>query len=94
MAYFWKCDFTVCIKRQLLDLPTTNYATIADLVGIDTTGVDTTKVTSKTDLDSLRATIENLDLDKNQTVPADLIKLGNALDNYVVKKNGYQSQCY
>ena len=94
MGYFWKCGFVICIKGQLLDLPATNYATIADLEGIDTTGIDTTKVTSKTDLNSLRATVENLDVDKNQTVLADLSKLVNVLDNYLVKKIGYQSQCY
>ena len=53
---------------------------------IDTTGIDTAKVTSKTDLASLKARIDNLDVDKNETAPADLSKLSNVLDNDLVKK--------
>ena len=54
---------------------------------IDTTGIDTAKVTSKTDLASLKARIDNLDVDKNETAPADLSKLSNVLNNDLVKKN-------
>ena len=85
LACFWKCDFAICIKTP--GSAPANYATKADLRDIDTTGIDTAKVTSKTDLASLKARIDNLDVDKNETAPADLSKLSNVLDNDLVKKN-------
>ena len=44
---------------------------------------------SKTDLASLKTKEENLDVDKVKTVPSDLSKLTNVVDNDVIKKTVY-----
>ena len=41
---------------------------------------------SKTNLASMRTKIDNLDVDKLKTVPVDLSKLCNVIDNNVAKK--------
>ena len=48
------------------DLP--NYATKADLKGA--AGIDTSMLTSKADLASLKTKVDNLNVDKLKTVPA------------------------
>ena len=60
-----------------------NYATKADLKGA--TGTDTSTLVLKTDLASLKTKVDNLDVYKLKTVPADLSKLSNVVDNNVVK---------
>ena len=65
------------------DLP--NYATKTDLK--DATGVDTSKLATKSDLASLKAEIDKIDVDKLKTAPADLSKISNVVNNEVVKKN-------
>ena len=40
---------------------------------------------SKTHLASLKTEVDNLDLDKLKTMPADLSKLSNVVDNDVIK---------
>ena len=44
---------------------------------------------TKTDLVSLKTKIDNLDVDKRKTVPADLSKLSNLVDNDVVERTTY-----
>ena len=44
---------------------------------------------SKTHLANLKTEVDNLDLDKLKTVPADLSKLSNVVDNDVVIKTMY-----
>ena len=44
---------------------------------------------SKVDLASLIVKVDNLDIGKLKTVPVDLSKLSNAVDNNVVKKAVY-----
>ena len=61
-----------------------NYAGEADLKGA--TGVDTFKLVAKSDLASLKAEIDKIDIDKLNTAPADLSKLSNLVNNEVVKK--------
>ena len=64
------------------DLP--NYVTKADLK--NATGIDTSKLAGKSDLVSLEAEVDKLDIDKLVPVPIDLRKLSDALKNCVVKK--------
>ena len=46
----------------------------------------TTSVISKTDLAARETRIYKMDLDKLKTVPADLSKLSNVVNNYAIKK--------
>ena len=73
----------VMVKVEL-DLST--YAKKPDLKGA--TGIDTTTLPSKTNLASLKTKADNLDADKLKTIPADLRKLSNVVDN-VVKNTIY-----
>ena len=68
------------IKVQL-DL--TNYATKDGVKNI--THVDVSSFASKTNLAALKTEVDKLDTDKLKTVPADLAKLTNVVDNDVVK---------
>ena len=69
-----------------LDLP--KYARKADLK--EATGIDLSVLASKTSLSCLKTKVNNLDVDKLKTVPADLSKLSNVVDN-VVKKTVYEN---
>ena len=70
------------IKVQL-DL--SKYATKTGLKNI--THADTSSFASKTNLAALKTEVDKLDTDKLKTVPADLAKLTNVVDNNVVKKD-------
>ena len=61
-----------------------NYATKTDLK--NATGVDTFKLAAKSNLASLKAEIDKLDIDKLITAPVDLSKLSDVAKNDVVKK--------
>ena len=50
-----------------------------------TTGTDTSMLASKTHLASLKTEVDNLDLDKFKTMPADLSKLSNVVNDDVIK---------
>ena len=52
-------------------------------------GVDTSKLAAKSDLASLKAEIDKIEVDKLKTVPVDLSKPSNVVNNYVVKKTVY-----
>ena len=55
------------------------------------TGVDTLKFTKKAYLESLKSKVDKLDFDKLKTVPTDLRKLSNLVDNDVErKKSAYE----
>ena len=62
-----------------------NYATKTDLK--NATGVDASKLAAKSDLVSLKAEIDKIYVHKLKTVPVDLSKLSNVVNNNVVKKN-------
>ena len=66
-----------------LDLST--YGTKADSKGV--TDVDTSNLAVKLNLVSLKASIDKIDIDKLKTVPADLSKLSNVVENDVVRKS-------
>ena len=60
-----------------------NYAMKDDLKGA--TGLDTSMLASKTDLVDLKTNVDDVNVDKLKTVPADVSKLGNGVDNGVKK---------
>ena len=64
-----------------------NYATKVDLK--NATEVDTSKLAANSDLASLKAEIDKIDVDKLKTVPADLSKLSNVVNLGVIKKTVY-----
>ena len=64
-----------------------NYATKADLK--NATGIDTSKLAAKSDLSSLKAEVDKLDIDKLIPVPLDLRKLSDLVKNDVNKKTVY-----
>ena len=67
-----------------VELDLTNYATKTDLKNI--THVDVSSFASKTNLAALKTEVDKIDADKLKTVPVDLAKLTNAIENDLVKK--------
>ena len=55
---------------------------------------DTSKLSAKSDLASLRAEVDKLDTDKLIPVPVDLSKLSDVVKNDVVKKTVYDKLRY
>ena len=51
------------------------------------TGVDTSKLSAKSDLASLKAKVDKTDADKLKTVPVIVSKLSNAVNNDAATKN-------
>ena len=64
-----------------------NYATKADIKNIS--HVDTSNFALNTNLASLKADVDKLDIDKLVPVPVDLSKLSDTVKNDVVKKDVY-----
>ena len=60
-----------------------NYATTLNLNNAE--GVDTSKLAAKSDLTSLKAEVDKIDIDKLKTVPIDLSKSSDVVKNEVVK---------
>ena len=67
------------------ELDLTNYATKTDLKNI--MHVDVSSFASRTNLVALKTEVDKIDADKLKTVPVDLAKLTNAVENHLVKKN-------
>ena len=67
-----------------VELDLANYATKTDLKNI--THVDVSSFASKTNLAALKTEVDKIDVDKLKTVPIDLAKLTNAVENDLVKK--------
>ena len=61
-----------------------NYAAKTDLK--EATGIDTSNFVIKSNLSSLKTGADKIDVDKLKTVPVDLSKLSNVVNNDVVKK--------
>ena len=72
------------------ELDLANYATKDDAKNI--THVDVSNFASKTNLTALKTEVDKIDADKLKTVPADLAKLSNVVDNDVVKKTDYNAK--
>ena len=68
-----------------LDL--SNFVTKTDIKRA--TGVDMSNVAAKSDLAGLKAEVDKIDVGKLKTVPVDLSKLSNVVNNDVVKKTVY-----
>ena len=64
-----------------------NYATKSDWN--NATWIDTSKLTAKSNLASLKAKVDKLDVDKLMSVPIDLSKLSDVVKNDIVKKSVY-----
>ena len=73
-----------------VELDLTNYATKRDLKNI--THVNVSSIASKTNLAALKTKVDKIDTDKFKTVPTDLAKLTNAIENDVVKKTDYNTK--
>ena len=74
-----------------------NYAAKADLK--EATEVDTYNLTVKSDLANLKVEVDKIAVDELKSVPVDLRKLSNVVNNQVVKKNcvwqiSGKSKCY
>ena len=70
-----------------VELDLSNYATVADLE--KEIGVDISQFSKKTDLASLNVDVDESDIYKLKTVPVDLSKLNNVVDNDVMKKTEF-----
>ena len=64
-----------------------NYAIKTDLK--NTTRIDMSNLTLKSNLPKLKAEVDEIDIDKLKTVPVDLSKLSNVVNNDVVIKTVY-----
>ena len=73
-----------------VELDLTNYATKTDLKNI--THVDVSSFASKTNLAAIKTEVDKIDADKIKTVPVDLAKLTNAVENDLVKKTDYNAK--
>ena len=73
-----------------IELDLTNYATKTDLKNI--THTDASSFASETNLAALKTEVFKIDVDKLKTVPVDLAKLSNAVNNDVVKKTDYNTK--
>ena len=73
-----------------VELDLTNYATKTDLKNI--THVDVSSFASKINLAALKTEVDKIDVDKLKTVPVDLAKLTNAVENDLVKKTDYNAK--
>ena len=73
-----------------VELDLTNYATKTDLKNV--THVDVSSFASKTNLAALKTEVDKIDTDKLKTVPTDLAKLTNVIENDVVKKTDYNTK--
>ena len=73
-----------------VELVLTNYATKKDLKNI--THTDVSNFASKTNLAALKTEVDKIDADKLKTVPVDLAKLSDDVNNDVVKKTEYNTK--
>ena len=73
-----------------VELDLANYATKDDVKNI--THVDVSSFASKTNLAALKTEVDKIDADKLKTVPVDLAKLSNVVNNDVVKKPDYNTK--
>ena len=101
----WKCPTISVPERAIIpyyfppynnsgenikvELDLSNYATKKDIK--DITHVDTSSYTLKTNLAALKTEVDKIDTDKLKTVPDDLAKLSNVVENDVVKKTTYNT---
>ena len=75
-----------------VELDLSNYATKNDLKNI--THTDASSFASKTNLSALKTEVDKIDTDKLKTVPDDLAKLSNVVENEVNKKTDFSADNY
>ena len=73
-----------------VELDLANYETKTDLKNI--THTDVSSFANKTNLAALKTEVDKIDVDKLKTVPVDLAKLSNVVNNDVVKKTDYNTK--
>ena len=73
-----------------VELNLTNYPRITDLKNI--THVNVSSFASKTNLAALKTEVDKIDVDKLKTVPVNLAKLTNAVENDLLKKTVYNTK--
>ena len=73
-----------------VELGLANYATKDDVKNI--THVDVSSFASKTNLAALKTEVDKIDADKLKTVPVDLAKLSNFVNNDIVRKTDYNTK--
>ena len=73
-----------------VDLDLANYATKYYVKNI--THVNVSSFASKTNLAALKTEVDKIDAEKLKTVPVDLAKLSNVVNNDVVKKTDYNAK--
>ena len=73
-----------------VELDLTNYAIKTDLKNI--THTDVSSFASKSNLAALKTEVDKIDADILKTVPVDLGKLSNVVNNDVVKKTNYNTK--
>ena len=77
-------------KNIKVELDLSNYATKTELKNI--AHVNVSRYASKTNLAALKTEADKIDTDKLKTVPNDLAKLSNVINNDVVKKTDYNAK--
>ena len=81
--------YWVSIVKKLLELFMKNNCKEQIKKKMDATEIDTPKLAAKLDLASLKAKVDEIDVEKLKTVSVDLSKLSNVVNNDVVKKTLY-----
>ena len=87
MSQYFPKPFRSFGRNINVKLNLSNYATKTDLKNI--THIDILGFALKTNLGSLKTEVDKLDTNKLKTVPVDLSKLWNLVENEVVKKTVY-----
>ena len=83
-------SYKISSQNINVELDLANYATKDDVKNI--THVDVSSFASKTNLAALKTEVNKIDADKLKTVPVDLAKLTNAVENDLVKKTDYNTK--
>ena len=83
MSQYFPEQYACSGRNVKVELDLICYATNDNLKGA--TDIDTSMLSSKIDLNGLKAKVDNLVVDKLKTFPADLSKLSKVVENDVVK---------
>ena len=74
-----------CLKRNIdVEVDLSNYATKTDVK--NATRSDISKLALKSNLASLKAEVDKIDVSKSKTVPVDLSRLSNVFNNELLKR--------
>ena len=87
MSLYFPEPYERFVGTAIAEVDLSNYVTKSDLKGV--TGIDTSKVASKTALALLKTIVLKLDIDKVIIVSDDLRKLSKVEDKNVIKKKLY-----